>query len=143
MVHGAPRPERAPREEPADLVPTCIECGGLASLVDGKAIYPHRPDLYAKSFYRCECGAYCGCHPKTIKPLGYPCGPTTRKARSAAHAAFDPLWRKGTMNRRDAYLWLAKHMNIPAASCHIGMMTEDQAKKVVEIVNIFSMELAA
>ncbi len=114
---------------------TCIECGSKAALVGGERIYPHRPDLYAKSFWLCVCGAYCGCHSGTTNPLGYPCGVETRKARSAAHTAFDPIWKRKEMDRRAAYAWLAKETGIPAPDCHIGMMTEAQARSVVQAVN--------
>lgn len=112
----------------------CIECDGMATLTDGHAIYPHRPDLYAKSFYRCRCGAYCGCHPGTTQALGYPCGPETRRARSAAHAAFDPLWKRGKMSRASAYKWLAEQLGIQKSDCHIGMMDAETARRVPTII---------
>lgn len=114
--------------------PRCIECRLLTRLVDGRTIYPHRPDLYEKWFYLCQCGAYCGCHQGTKDALGYPCGPVTRRARSAAHEAFDPLWRKNKVGRSDAYAWLAKEMGLTRDECHIGMMTADQANQVVALV---------
>ena len=113
---------------------TCIECGSSANLVGGDRIYPHRRDLYHKKFWLCACGAYCGCHPGTESALGSPCGPITRKARSAAHAAFDPLWKGQKMDRRAAYAWLSKATGIPAERCHIGMMTADEAQSVVSAV---------
>lgn len=39
---------------------TCAECNGRPVLVTGAVIYPHRADLHARSFWRCECGAYVG-----------------------------------------------------------------------------------
>lgn len=114
--------------------PACIECGRVSRLTDGRAIYPHRPDLYAKRFYQCVCGAYCGCHGDTTEPLGYPCGYATRKARSAAHAAFDPLWKSRRMSRRQAYAWLSSALGIEPDKCHIGMMNETDARRVVEAV---------
>lgn len=55
----------------------CDYCGDAAKLVTGKAIYPHRPDLFRLHFWQCEpCGAYVGCHKKEggngdgTKPLG-------------------------------------------------------------------------
>jgi hypothetical protein len=111
--------------------PKCIECGSLAALVSGGVIYPHRPDLFQKRFWLCECGAYCGCHGYTTRPLGFPCGPETRQARMAAHDAFDPLWRSRRMGRRDAYTWLSKAMGLPPEQTHIGMMTREQAREVV------------
>lgn len=109
----------------------CAECGGMAVLTTGRTIYPHRPDLYKKHFWRCSCGAYCGCHPNTKTPLGTPCGPITRKARSAAHAAFDPLWKRGELTRKQAYKWLADTLGMTREECHIGMMNAEQAGAVV------------
>ncbi len=117
--------------------PTCIECGCVAHLVGGERIYPHRPDLYAKSFWLCECGAYCGCHPGTTAALGYPCGPGTRKARSAAHEAFDRLWKTGVMKRDKAYKWLSQATGISHERCHIGMMTAAEARRVVAVSQAF------
>lgn len=117
-----------------DIDPICIECGQTAQLVSGGIIYPHRRDLYAKSYYLCECGAYCGCHPNSALPLGYPCGPATRQARQNAHAAFDPLWKSETMSRRLAYAWLAEATGIEPDKCHIGMMSREQAVLVCKVV---------
>jgi hypothetical protein len=138
-VHGIEKLDVRPSNHDADLQPVCVECGNLGELVTGKEIYPHRRDLHAKGFFLCRCGAYCGCHPNTDRPLGFPCGPETRRARSAAHAAFDPLWKAGGWRRWQAYQWLAKKMNMDAHDCHIGMMTADQARQVVEIVNTQTM----
>ena len=115
-------------------VVTCLECGSDAELVGGEAIYPHRRDLYEKKFYRCACGASCGCHPGTTAALGHPCGPATRAARSAAHAAFDRLWKNGDWPRSSAYVWLSKALGLRPAECHIGLMSEAQAWAVVAAV---------
>jgi hypothetical protein len=109
----------------------CIECGSSADLVTGERIYPHRPDLYHKRFWLCACGAYCGCHGVTTRPLGNPCGAETRRARMAAHEAFDPLWRSRQMDRRAAYSWLSLCMDLDRDKTHIGMMTAAQAWEVV------------
>lgn len=117
--------------------PCCIECGEVSRLVDGRTIYPHRPDLYHKWFYLCRCGAYCGCHGETKDSLGYPCNGVTRRARSAAHAAFDPLWQRNGLNkmsRREAYAWLAGALEIDPEQCHIGMMDLETATKVPALV---------
>lgn len=129
--------------EPEWIVPRCVECGKVASLTDGQSIYPHRPDLYEKRFYLCGCGAYVGCHPGTEKPLGYPCGATTRRWRSEAHAAFDPIWRGKHMNRAKAYAWLADQLGMAGADCHIGMMNEQQARQVVIVARAFLERRAA
>lgn len=111
--------------------PTCIECGSATALVTGEAIYPHRPDLYSKKFWLCECGAYCGCHGVTERPLGNPCGSATRHARMAAHRVFDPIWKSREMGRREAYTWLSEMMGLAPEQTHIGMFTRDQALEVV------------
>lgn len=115
--------------------PRCIECGSVSEMVGGEVIYPHRPDLFAKNFYLCGCGAYCGAHHGTTKALGFPCGPRTRRARSAAHKAFDPLWRgkRAQFRRNEAYAWLADKMGLEREECHIGMMDAEQTMQVVRI----------
>lgn len=114
--------------------PQCIECGEHSKLVRGDKVYPHRPDLFSRNFYLCACGAYCGTHKGTTKPLGYPCGPETRKARMRAHEAFDKLW-KGTQMRRDrAYAWLQEAMGMNRRQCHIGKMSQAEAERVVRLV---------
>lgn len=117
----------------AEVGPACVECGAEATLTTGEAIYPHRPDLFHKHFWLCACGAYGGCHGTTTRPLGAPCGPATRRARSQAHEWFDRIWRSREMSRTDAYGWLAKAMGMPRNECHIGMMTAAQAWQVVEL----------
>jgi hypothetical protein len=122
--------------------PTCIECGRHTDKATGEAIYPHRPDLRNKRFWLCRCGAYVGCHSSTWRPLGYPCGPETRKARMAAHDAFDHLWRGGPMSRGDAYAWLGEVMRLPPEECHIGMMSEAQAREAarLSVLKLFEKE---
>lgn len=131
--HGIQHRPVGRRPSLAEIDPICIECGGVGKLVTGDVIYPHRPDLYHKSFYRCACGAYCGCHPNSVVPLGFPCGPATRRARNAAHSSFDPLWKSGKMSRASAYKWLSDSLRIAPGDCHIGMMTAEQAWRVVEL----------
>lgn len=125
----------------AKLAPACGECGGSTALVGGNVIYPHRPDLSGGWYWRCGCGAYCGIHKGTFKPLGSPAGKETRRAREAAHAAFDPLWKKRQRlsglaphhARGKGYKWLAEQLGIDRKDCHIGMMDAATARRVVEI----------
>jgi len=112
----------------------CNYCGKDAPLVSGKQVYPHRPDLYAKKFYRCmPCDAMVGCHPGTTKPLGRLANDELRKAKMAAHAAFDPLWKNRLWKRKQAYAWLALKLNIHARDCHIGMFDVDMCRRVIEV----------
>lgn len=85
------------RPTAAEVDPVCVECGRRGELVDGRSIYPHRPDLHAKRYYLCECGAYCGCHPNSIVPLGFPAGPETRRQRNMLT---EPSTRSGAPAKR-------------------------------------------
>lgn len=110
-------------------------------MVQSQTIYPRRPDLWNRPMWLCECGAYCGCHEGTERPLGRPAGKSTRDARQAAHAAFDPLWRakmrrdgiSKTKARGAGYLWLSEQLDLDPEDCHIGCMTRAYALRVVEV----------
>lgn len=134
----------------AKIAPACGTCpdDGEVAMVSVEVIYPHRPDLWVRDdgskpwYWRCaRCGGYVGAHRDTLKPLGSPADKATRDARSAAHAAFDPLWRKrqrlsGLSNqhaRGKGYKWLAAELGIDRKDCHIGMMDAATARRVVEI----------
>jgi hypothetical protein len=91
----------------------CCKCNKVvnAGLVKGDVIYPHRPDLYKKNFYKCpKCGNYVGCHDKTTRPLG--CIPTypIKIARQKLHAKMDPLWKSGKITRTALYRLISKRL---------------------------------
>ena len=113
----------------------CIECGSKPRLTDGKEIYPHRPDLAKKRFYKCDTckSSYCGCHPDTTTPLGYPCGPETRKARGEAHAVIDPIWRERHASRQTVYFELARRLDLPRDECHIAWMNAEDARDAARV----------
>ena len=121
----------------------CPYCGRPAALVTGSAIYPHRPDLLHLKFWRCApCDAYVGTHKpnkrlglKGTEPLGRLANAELRKAKIAAHAAFDPIWKSGSMSRQQAYAWLAGALGISSMSnTHIGMFDVDGCMAVIAAV---------
>ena len=57
----------------------------------------------------------------------------THGARKAAHAAFDPLWKSGKLNRGHAYKLLAEAMGMTRDECHMKLMTAEQARRVPAI----------
>ncbi len=120
------------------ILPLCIECAKIAKKVEGSQVYPHRADLHSQTYWLCECGAYCGSHAESEEPLGYPAGPITRQARRSAHAAFDPLWKTGRIKRKQAYMWLSAVMGLHKDACHIGMMTTEQASRVVLVCGLIT-----
>jgi hypothetical protein len=121
----------------------CDYCGNDAEFVSGREIYPNRPDLASNKFWRCvPCGAYVGCHNRNKKlgfsgdePKGRLAKATLRRAKIAAHAAFDPLWQYGDMTRTEAYQWLANAMCRQLSEVHIGYFDTKECKEVIFLVN--------
>lgn len=122
--------------------PICDYCGKSSDRVTGREVYPHLPHLAGKIIYRCEpCGAWVGCHPGTDKPLGRLANAGLRRAKVAAHAAFDPLWKakiareecSKKLARGLGYQWLAGQLGIDPKDCHIGMFDEATCRRVVEV----------
>lgn len=78
-----------------------------ARLTDGREIYPHREDLSALPFWKCDaCGNFVGCHHKTknrTRPLGCIPTPELKEARKKLHALIDPIWQSGKMRRKQVY----------------------------------------
>lgn len=119
-----------------DTPPRCPYCKAPSVLTKGSAIFPFRTDLAELPYFRCApCDAHVGCHPGTTSPLGSLAGPALRKARAAAHAAFDPTWRGiGTPGaRRRAYTALARELGLTVHACHIAWLDESECARVVEI----------
>jgi hypothetical protein len=122
---------------------TCVECGGNGRLVKGDQVHPDRPDAANELYYLCACGAYCGAHPGTCRPLGRPANRDTRKARIRAHKVFDRLWKGGLMGREAAYAWLADRVGVARFNCHIGLFDRSTADRVTRIVTIYWNSLDA
>lgn len=126
------------------VTPLCPYCGDWSTLVTGKVIYPHRPDLYYKRFYLCApCDAYVGCHDHNKMPLGTLANATLRGLRKRAHATFDPIWKTGKMNRTQAYYWLADKMGLKSNDCHIAKFSEAQCRQVIDLVSSTFYESAS
>jgi len=114
----------------------CPYCQRRAECVSGKEIYPHRPDLYSKRFWLCRsCDAYVGTHHNSRRhaPLGQLADAELRKAKKAAHNAFDRIWMDGSNTRKEAYAWLAEELGISLTSCHIGQFDVEKCKHVVAV----------
>lgn len=60
-------------------------------------------------------------------------GSALARARIAAHAAFDPLWKTGHVSRGRAYEWLARQLGIPITACHMVLMDVAMCQRVVAI----------
>ena len=114
----------------------CINCNKDvdAELVTGNIIYPHRPDLKNRNFYKCPlCGEYVGCHPNTIKPLGCIPSKELRQARIKVHNKLDILWRSGKYKRAEIYKTLSEHFGYKYHNGNTKTVTEcEEAIQVLE-----------
>lgn len=121
----------------------CPYCDQRAELVPLAEVYGGRDfGKPHERVYRClPCNARVGCHPGTCKALGNLANEDTRRARLAAHAAFDRLWKAKMERDRcskneargKAYKWLAAQLEIDPLYCHIGWMDTEACEEVVRI----------
>lgn len=120
----------------------CLYCDEKARKTTGVEIYPSRPDLAEKIFWKCDqCGAYVGCHPGTDRPLGRLADAELRGAKMTAHDAFDALWKRKHGQRHSpkmgsrslAYAWLAEKLGIDMNDCHIGYFDVTTCRRVAAI----------
>lgn len=103
--------------------PTCPICGGEAYEVKTRFGFRH---------------SCCGLWSWDGAPL---VDERTHEARKAAHAAFDPLWRKHGLSRSQAYKMLSARLGIPRRDCHMKLMDADTAVRVPKIVQTIIDEL--
>lgn len=107
-----------------------------ARLTDGREIYPHRSDLRALPFWKCDgCGNSVGCHHKTrdrTNPLGCIPTPEIKAARQEIHRTIDPIWKSGRVGRRALYDMIA-HL-IGVHEYHTAeIRSADQAREVIRV----------
>ncbi len=123
----------------------CRYCRQEARLMHfGHPQYVYRSD-WGPVWACIGCNAWVGCHDGTTEPLGGLANAELRKWKRAAHAAFDPLWKKKIARegcskgvaRRAGYKWLSEALGIPLEKTHIGFMCLEECQKVVEICSKF------
>lgn len=113
----------------------CKKCNKKAELVTGKYIYPFNDKCKHKNYYVCRtCGDYVGCHKGTTKALGTLANKKLRKKRIQAHRAFDLLWKNSPITRKQAYIDLAKKLNISLSKCHIAAFNLETCNQVLELM---------
>ena len=108
----------------------CDYCGRQARFVDSTVVYGRSHGMI---YYCPGCKAWVGVHKGTSVPLGRLANAELRKARTAAHAAFDPIWRHHRLTRCKAYSWLAAQMGLPAELTHIALFDVAQCTAVINI----------
>ena len=97
----------------------------------GAEIYPRRPDLKDKRFWRCDtCGNYVGCH-GSGRALGTIPTPELRNARAKIHALLDPIWKRRLIARGDLYKRISERIG---RQYHTGeIATIEDARAVYRI----------
>ncbi len=86
--------------------------------------------------YRCRnmsCKGNHGCHADGT-PYGAPGDARTRRARKAAHEAFDRLWKYKAMDRDGAYAWMRKRLGLTREAAHIGSLGADDCERLASAV---------
>jgi hypothetical protein len=113
--------------------PFCPYCKNDAVLCDSAVVY--NGTSYGLIWRCAPCEAWVGVHRDSPNhaPLGRLANKELRLAKQAAHRAFDPFWKGGTMKRSQAYQWLADQMGIEKKRCHIGWFDVEQCEQVVKI----------
>ena len=116
--------------------PTCCdECKSYSiELVEKKEIYGPFADGEGQLWLCRDCGAYVPCHEGTDRPAGAMGNEATRRARTRAHAAFDPLWRSKHQghDRKWWQTWLVGLLELPPERCNIAMLDREQCERVIK-----------
>jgi hypothetical protein len=112
----------------------CPYCGAPTELIDSGEIFRRS---YGWLWICRPCQAWVGCHQRSQTPLGSLADARLRELRKRAHAALDPLWRRGrggrAADRTRVYQWLATELEIRLEDCHIGLFREDACQRVIEL----------
>lgn len=119
----------------------CRYCGSPVSFCSNAELYGRPCGNWPFGYYCGFCAAYVGCHPHTEVPLGTMATSALRKKRSAAHSAFDPIWKTKRLSRTKAYARLAHEMRIPRQACHMALFEAEDCDKVIEIATRLKKEL--
>jgi len=125
----------------------CIACEGKvqARLTDGKEVYPHRKDLAALPFWKCDkCGNFVGCHYKTehpTNPLGTIATPEVKKLRVRIHNVLDGLWKRGEHTRGEIYAMMRKRCGWNFHTAKIR--SEAEAMNCLSIATNIAQELGS
>lgn len=96
-----------------------------------------------------SCGAYVGCHLQGRVAKWRVANKPLRLKKTEAHKYFDYLWRVKVHSfwgdkveiRKKAYTWLSAQMGTPEKLTHIGMFSERQCQRVIDICKPLALSL--
>jgi hypothetical protein len=117
------------RKRPPKVI--CPYCGQAAELVSSATIYGGRD--FGMMWDCRPCDAYVGTHKNSADhaPLGTLANAELRAARMRAHRAFDPLWKGGTLTRKEAYAEMRRILNVTRAGAHVARLDLAQCEALV------------
>ena len=97
-----------------------------ARLTDGSEVYPHRPDLYKKNFWKCDiCKNFVGTHNDgSVKPLGVIATQEIKRLRMDIHRIIDPIWKSKRARRGSVYKKLSTLLGYSYHTANIRSVRE-------------------
>lgn len=108
----------------------CPYCKNAAVWCENKEIYGKN---YGKSYmcWLCKpCNAYVSCHNNSKSPQGTLANAELREWRKKVHERIDPMWRSGSISRKDLYKQLNK---VFSRAYHTGECNIEQCKKILDL----------
>ena len=117
----------------------CRFCGGVVR--KGSTSEIHKKGNQA--IYICtNCNAYVMCHKGTGIPMGKLANAVLRLKRQETHRIFDSFWKSRKLSRDEAYVWLARSMNLPEENAHIAYFEMDECEQVIKLCREYKKEAA-
>lgn len=114
----------------------CPYCSEQCDYIDSIEVYR---ESYGYIYICRLCQAWVNVHKGSDQAFGFVAKSDLRNLRHQTHLLFDPLWQKkvsqGESRRKSqiaARRWMADFMDISIEEAHIGMMDNDQCKKLIE-----------
>lgn len=114
----------------------CPYCGNDCDYVDSIEVYR---ESYGMIYICRPCQAWVNVHKGSDQAFGFVAKSDLRDLRHQTHLLFDPLWQKkvsmGESRRKSqiaARRWMAEFMGISIEEAHIGMMDNEQCKKLID-----------
>jgi hypothetical protein len=110
----------------------CPYCNQPAEWTSNAAVYGRE---HGKSWMmwlcRCQPGfVYVGCHQNSRTPLGTMANKELRAWRIKAHAAIDPIWKDGRMQRQEVYDWLSERRGFRV---HVGESDIAACRQIIHL----------
>jgi hypothetical protein len=117
--------------------PECPYCKSKAILTNSFMVYG---SLAYGNIWLCpeypKCDSFVGVHkndPWKDYPLGSIANQELRTRRNETHREFDAIWKSGLMNRKEAYAWMQRVMDLYPEDAHIGEFSLEQCDRLITI----------